>query len=246
MKNILLIGLGGVGGWFADILYKYIEYTNNDFAEKLEKFYISFIDFDIVEEKNLVRQNFVKADLGRFKSVVISNKYLSEELCASNYAFTKGISTEEQFEDMIVNDHKYPDAVICMVDNVHAKNIIDKICYKCNVPMIDCGNNEDNGQVIMPKGNLLDDPVLKNKYMAEEQKMTKILESQSEQISGASCADVSLQVTQILPTNYMNAWSAFQLALALLDISPFEDSESASKLKEIGFSILPSIQFLKD
>ena len=50
-NNLIIFGCGGVGSWLADFCVR-----NESFET------ISLVDFDFVEEKNLVRQNYTRND----------------------------------------------------------------------------------------------------------------------------------------------------------------------------------------
>ncbi len=66
--RIVMIGAGGTGGHIAPHIYRLLHTLDRPC-----RFLI--IDGDIVEEKNLVRQNFIAADLGRGKAQVLAERY---------------------------------------------------------------------------------------------------------------------------------------------------------------------------
>lgn len=66
--KIVMLGAGGTGGHIAPHLYRLL-YS----LERPVRFIIC--DGDVVEEKNLVRQNFTKADLGENKAKVLAERY---------------------------------------------------------------------------------------------------------------------------------------------------------------------------
>jgi len=53
--SVAVIGLGGLGSWLSEFLVR-IGVKN-----------LAIVDFDIVEEKNLNRQNFIIDDIGKLK-----------------------------------------------------------------------------------------------------------------------------------------------------------------------------------
>ena len=55
-KEIIIFGIGGVGSWLAEFIVR------NKVCEKL-----TLVDFDLVEKKNLRRQNYILVDDGEFK-----------------------------------------------------------------------------------------------------------------------------------------------------------------------------------
>ena len=65
--KIVMLGAGGTGGHIAPHLYRLLYALNRP---------VRFIicDGDIVEEKNLVRQNFTPADLGENKAKVLAER----------------------------------------------------------------------------------------------------------------------------------------------------------------------------
>lgn len=65
--KIVMLGAGGTGGHIAPHLYRLL-YA----LERPVRFILC--DGDIVEEKNLVRQNFTPADLGENKAKVLAER----------------------------------------------------------------------------------------------------------------------------------------------------------------------------
>ena len=66
--KVVMIGTGGTGGHIAPHLYRLL-YA----LDRPVKFILC--DGDVVEEKNLVRQNFTAADLGENKAKVTAERY---------------------------------------------------------------------------------------------------------------------------------------------------------------------------
>ena len=66
--KIVMLGAGGTGGHIAPHLYRLL-YA----LDRPARFIIC--DGDIVERKNLVRQNFSEADLGKNKARVLAERY---------------------------------------------------------------------------------------------------------------------------------------------------------------------------
>ena len=66
--KIVMLGAGGTGGHIAPHLYRLLYSLKRP---------VRFIlcDGDVVEEKNLVRQNFTPADLGENKAKVLAERY---------------------------------------------------------------------------------------------------------------------------------------------------------------------------
>ena len=66
--KIIVLGAGGTGGYLIPHLYRIA------FADDKRNYRIIICDGDIVEPKNLIRQNFVKQDIGRNKAAVLYRK----------------------------------------------------------------------------------------------------------------------------------------------------------------------------
>ena len=66
--KVVMLGAGGTGGHIAPHLYRLL-YA----LDRPVRFIIC--DGDVVENKNLVRQNFIPADLGENKAKVLAERY---------------------------------------------------------------------------------------------------------------------------------------------------------------------------
>lgn len=66
--KILLLGAGGTGGYVAPHLYRLMHTLNRTVR-------INIVDGDLVEAKNLVRQNFCAAILAKNKAKVLATRY---------------------------------------------------------------------------------------------------------------------------------------------------------------------------
>lgn len=147
--NIFLLGAGGTGGYIAPHLYR-IAYA----AKRKVK--IIIIDGDIVEEKNLIRQNFAPYDIGEFKAEVIAKRY-SEVFGIETQYMNDFIECEEALEKLI-HDQSYRPAIgiscgltilIGAVDNNRSRQICHNVFQRAeNLIYIDSGNGEYTGQVV--------------------------------------------------------------------------------------------------
>lgn len=66
--KVVMLGAGGTGGYVAPYLFRLLH-----MLDRPARFIIC--DGDLVEAKNLDRQNFVEADLGENKARVLSERY---------------------------------------------------------------------------------------------------------------------------------------------------------------------------
>lgn len=66
--TIMIIGAGGTGGYVIPHLYRIAQASGR-------KCRVIIADGDIVEPKNLVRQNFAQCDIGENKAAVMAERY---------------------------------------------------------------------------------------------------------------------------------------------------------------------------
>jgi molybdopterin/thiamine biosynthesis adenylyltransferase len=132
-------------------------------AAMLDKCDIYVIDGDIVEEKNLSRQNFITPDVGRNKALVVAERYArafginvipcTEFLTPTTRPTFDGPAGEIAFKTVFENA-----VVIFCVDSAKARKEIlqfmNKYCTS-NLFVIDAGNEDDFGQIKMFTGHLL-------------------------------------------------------------------------------------------
>ena len=68
--RIVMIGAGGTGGHIVPHLYRLLHTLDRPVE-------VILADGDMVEKKNLVRQNFIASDLGKNKAQALAERYLS-------------------------------------------------------------------------------------------------------------------------------------------------------------------------
>ncbi len=84
--NIIQLGCGGTGGYMSLLLTRFL----NIYASKCNgEIYYDLYDEDVVEEKNINRQNFVMDDIGEIKSEVISNRYRTDAYNINSFGHFK-------------------------------------------------------------------------------------------------------------------------------------------------------------
>lgn len=149
--KIVVIGAGGTGGYVIPHLYRLGYASHRDVR-------VIVCDGDVVEEKNLIRQNFVEQDIGRNKAQVQAERYSA--------AF--GIECEYK-PDFIENDVELfrltsPDftarpysgvpetqkvILLGCVDNNKSRQMCHRVFNKQkDLIYIDSGNGEHTGQVV--------------------------------------------------------------------------------------------------
>ncbi len=148
--KVVMLGAGGTGGHIAPHLYRLLYSLDRD---------VRFIicDGDIVEEKNLVRQNFTPADLGENKAKVLAERYASVFGMETEYV-PEFVETEERLEALLRPAYyqaNYNTLVTEMVILIGAvdNNSSRRLCHQVfnqseELIYIDSGNGEHTGQVV--------------------------------------------------------------------------------------------------
>jgi PRTRC genetic system ThiF family protein len=149
---LILVGCGGTGSFLALHLARlayHARQRNNGPSPSLV-----FIDPDVVESKNLGRQNFCPAEIGRNKARTLARRY--------NLAFGLDIRAHATpFHSRIVRGNIYQTfrLVIGAVDNAAARQAIqDYVTSNRQTWWLDCGNHEHAGQVVIGNQENLDAP----------------------------------------------------------------------------------------
>ena len=151
--KVVMLGAGGTGGHIAPHLYRLL-YA----LDRPVRFIIC--DGDVVEEKNLVRQNFIPADLGENKAKVLAERYASVFGMETEYV-PEFIENEERLRRLLEpgtfrmgynwNDPVFQEQVILIgaVDNNRSRQLCHSVFYQMReLVYIDSGNGEYTGQVV--------------------------------------------------------------------------------------------------
>ena len=227
--KIVMLGAGGTGGHIAPHLYRLLYALNRP---------VRFIicDGDVVEEKNLVRQNFIPADLGENKARVLAERYSTVFGMETEYvpAF---IESEERLKELItpsvVRTNYYPFAVIekeqviliGAVDNNRSRQMCNKVFYEAEeLIYIDSGNSEHTGQVvcgIRSGGRTLYKPV--GKLYPE------VLSDTDKFPTELSCAEASVSAPQAMTANITAATAVVDMIYNILTLGE-------SRVRQVTFA----------
>ncbi|WP_066613527.1 PRTRC system ThiF family protein [Scytonema hofmannii] len=141
-----VVGAGGTGSYLVPGLARLITEIKSKTHKKVS---CTIVDPDTVEEINIPRQNFQKADIGLSKAKVLAMRYgfaLGLEIKAIPSRFTS---------EMVNRGWRTLNIIVGCVDNADARNDIRK-CLDYNTPQegasvfwLDCGNHEASGQVLL-------------------------------------------------------------------------------------------------
>lgn len=147
--NIVVVGTGGTGSWLINylslLIYSIKETSGAEIA-------LSVIDDDVVEQKNLYRQNFCHADIGFSKAELLARRYggargLEIGLYKERISSTKRL--KEIFNSSNYDNSAIPVLVGC-VDNNEARRLFHKFfTQSSDLVWLDAGNEQMSGQVVM-------------------------------------------------------------------------------------------------
>jgi PRTRC genetic system ThiF family protein len=150
--KIVQLGAGGTGGHAAPHLYRLL------YALDRPVRYI-ICDGDVVEEKNLVRQNFTPADLGENKAKVLAERYSSVFGMETEYV-PSFVETENRLRELLTPQFWHTGdygrtlitelvILIGAVDNNKSRQLCHRVFFKAKeLIYIDAGNGEHTGQVV--------------------------------------------------------------------------------------------------
>ena len=153
--KIVQLGAGGTGGHIAPHLYRLLYSLDRPVR------YI-ICDGDVVEQKNLVRQNFTPADLGENKAQVLAERYSSVFGMETEYVpdfvededRLKNLLTPMRFRQRRPNSYReeiVEEMVILLgaVDNNKSRQLCHRVFTQAKeLIYIDSGNGEYTGQVV--------------------------------------------------------------------------------------------------
>jgi len=151
--HLWLVGCGGTGSYVAESLAR-LAYVFKQVGKNVN---ITFVDPDIVEEKNLGRQRFCQSELGLNKATTLALRY--------NLTWGLEISAIPDYFDPKLVKSYWNDLVIIIgcVDNSAARRSLGKTLENnrhAEIPRIwylDAGNNFDSGQILLGSHNSLEE-----------------------------------------------------------------------------------------
>lgn len=243
--HFILVGAGGNGARVVPPLMQ-ILYPGD---------HLSVIDHDVVEERNLGRQHFAPGDVGRYKALVLSERYrrrtAGTDLRISSHTAQL---TEANARDMIAGigtpERTQATILIGCVDNAIARKAM-LTAMGTGLPMawVDVGNAFKDGQVVLTLQNWpaqvkLDGvPVgpMNVNLRGMELAMPQLLVTQPGDAEEASCRDrVDLQSVMInvqAASMALNVVSWLKLKSQILSAGSFFSSMcSAQPIRFKGFS----------
>lgn len=203
--KVIILGAGGTGGYLIPHLYRMISAVNRNIR-------VILCDGDVVEEKNLIRQNFVRQDIGQNKARVLAERYAAAFGMEAEYIpdfiedidKLKNILQPDFAADSDRNTRRTQRVILVgAVDNNKSRRLCHQVfCEADNLIYIDSGNGLQTGQVvcgIREHGETILTPVA-------EVYPELLQEEENDRFpSELSCADQSLSAPQSIAANLMAA-----------------------------------------
>ena len=240
--KIVMLGAGGTGGHIAPHLYRLLYSLKRP---------VRFIlcDGDVVEEKNLVRQNFTPADQGENKARVLAERYSAVFGLETEYV-PSFVEDEEQLRTLLTPEyhlmrlpgHAYgvrePEQVILIgaVDNNKSRQLCHRVFTQAKeLIYIDSGNGEYTGQVVcgVRRSGKTYYPPIGVVY-------PDVLEDTDKFPTELSCAEASVSAPQSMAANITTATAVVDMIYNILAVGE-------STVRKVTFStntinVRPEIQ----
>ncbi len=230
--KIIVLGAGGTGGYVIPHLYRLCFAARRDVR-------IIVCDGDVVEEKNLIRQNFVTQDIGRNKAQVQAERYSAAFGIACEYKpdFIESVDelfslTRPDFFKKSWQSGSTTQRVILIgcVDNNKSRTMCNEVFKRQNdLIYIDSGNGEHTGQVVCgvrQNGRTTYKPVcsLYPDILKEEDKFPTEL----------SCAERSISAPQSVTANLMAATAVVSFLYDLIIVGELNTRYVTFSSKQIN------------
>lgn len=144
--HIVVVGAGGTGGYAFPNLCR-LAYDLNQKGER--DIILTLVDGDVIEEKNVNRQNFFIPDIGKKKAELLASRH-SKLFGMEITSVDAYIEDEESFKEVCFVPGYFTILVGC-VDNNRTRQLFHEMYEKYPEEMIwvDSGNKEFAGQVVV-------------------------------------------------------------------------------------------------
>jgi PRTRC genetic system ThiF family protein len=223
--HLVQVGAGGTGSWLFPACVRLVR-TLQQSGQDIE---LHLVDFDVVEQKNLLRQNFCAAELGFFKAEALTFRY--------GAAWGLSLNTiTKPFQASMIQPLTIGDSLVILigcVDNAEARCQMHQalsLNKKEQAPVVwwlDSGNRNRSGQVLL--GSTPDTQTLRLAFNTPGNNYCGLLpspglqhpellvdEKSQPQETNLSCAELALRDAQSLTINQSQAAIMAEYLLDLL------------------------------
>jgi PRTRC genetic system ThiF family protein len=233
--HLALIGMGGTGSWLAPHIVRTAKLIQEVGGREVS---VTFCDPDVVEEKNIYRQNFCSAEIGTNKAVTLAQRFghaWGFPIVAVDQSYTHELNA---MSDAIFSYEAQREAnviLITCVDNNAARREVVKMLGR-EMPhcwWMDTGNVKVSGQVSVGRPLLKEPSPLRLPgfttwtpapstqfpgIMAEEE----VEHAQTPDYESMSCAEIALVDEQGLSINHAIASTAASMLMKLLVVGDLQ------------------------
>ena len=207
-SKIFIFGAGGTTSWFLPKLLKIYNDAFHKVPSLAYNLEIVLIDADLLESKNILRQNFISEDVGFNKAQVLADRY-SELYDKIKVTFVDKYATYGKFDQRYLPDNKYnpnffvdiadlnirrKDILINLVDNEGFKKKLDFYLASRRCLFFSAGVNLFNGQSYFTNN------VKTNSYVWDHADLLNIFD----EVSVHACADADANGTDDNPEQLFN------------------------------------------
>lgn len=142
-----VVGMGGTGSWLAPGVVRLACSLSNTGKEVQ----VTFVDHDVVEEANVLRQCFCYKEIGLPKAQTLALRY------SIAWGMEIKAITKRFHPKMVQTGYKTLSIIIGCVDNASARKSLSQVLkhndYNSNqapsIWYLDCGNSKSSGQVLL-------------------------------------------------------------------------------------------------
>jgi PRTRC genetic system ThiF family protein len=213
--GLALIGCGGTGSWLAPSVVRVGRLLHEKFQKKV---LIHFIDPDNIEQKNVYRQNFCDAEVGRNKAASLAYRYglaWGMEIMAIQKPFEWNLFSHE-CELMVM--------LGCVDGPIGRRELAEYTARWSRDWWLDCGNFKAAGQVLLGGGDQHRDPFQLPGYCSwlplPSVQHPELLQDAAwvpdPVDAGLSCADLAMRDSQGLAINQRVAAEASDYLVRML------------------------------
>lgn len=163
-NKVMIIGGGGTGSRLVPLLAQFLKT-----CAWIQNPEITVIDDDVVEDKNLLRQNFIATDVGKHKAAVLAQRY-SKAFNIPIVPVLKRVTPlsrrhsgpeEEEMQELFSRYSNNAIIVMCVDSPEARRHIMGRVAFHGynnggNVLLMDSGNENDFGQINVSNGRLAD------------------------------------------------------------------------------------------
>lgn len=243
--HFIVVGAGGTGGYLIPNLARMVSIKNKE-GEVSHN--ITIVDADLIEDKNLLRQQFVAPDIGKNKAEVMAQRYGRSFGLTIGY-MKKYIEDPEDLVKLMKSSRSTP-VIIDAVDNnktrLVMKEALDIYGADAESLILSSGNEEYAGQVIF---------TYKNKFRVNAATALSGMSANTPSLfeifptaeigllpTELSCAEQAISAPQNIHTNMTAANIIFGYANKLLNFEPIDQLAIFFDTKTQANSIYPATQ----